>query len=354
MTDRVEGVNPAVLKECREQLYLTLEEVQKKVSTIEQMEEGNRKPTFKQLETIAELYNVPRWVFIQDELPEEFRYEKIVPGFRQIKENAFFTPKTSATVSKIMARINSLREFIIDISDDIDQKIPDFNPPAIANKAIEDVAHHVRAWLGASAPLALDEWKEKLEKKGIFIFMTSKYKSWSKVDRTLFRGLAIHYEKLPIIIINDSDANKAQSFTLFHELGHLLCGKSAIDNWTFNSQVEDWCDDLAGAILMPKERVVAPIHDIPSLKKGANAFKVSPYAYLVRQKRLDRISQDLYNKLGNSIKDGMGGATRTTKANFGARYPVIDLRRSSVNMAIFIPVLFFTPTMRTRSTSTAL
>lgn len=300
---RVHNINPRILKECRRQLCFSIEEVQKKISKIKKMEEGDLKPTFKQLETIAELYNVPRWVFIRNELPEEFRYETIVPGFRQIKENSSFTPETSATVSTLMARVSSLRELILDLSDDIEQEILNFNPPSISDgQNPEEIAQHIRDWLGVNGPLPLAGWREKLEEKGLFIFMTSKYPGWSKVDRKLFRGVSIYHEKLPIIIINDSDFRKAQNFTLFHELGHLLRRESNVDNWKSHTQIETWCDRLAGAILMPQDQMVIPVQDSGDLKKAAKKLQVSPYAYLVRQKQLKLISQDLYNNLEAAIK----------------------------------------------------
>ena len=202
-----------------------------------------------------------------------------------------------------------------------------FHPPELKRDAMADfAAQQVRDWLDITEEsFKFSKWKEMLEEKNIFVFMTSKYKGWSHVDRALFRGLAIYHQKLPIIIINDSDAKKAQSFTLFHELGHLLRKESAIDDWgAYHQQVEKWCDELSGNVLMPAEQilsVVDTIDDLDAVKDIAKYFKVSPYACLVRLRQMMIIDQTVYltfetqlkaeyRKLQKKLKESTGGPVR--------------------------------------------
>ncbi|MDZ7821868.1 MAG: helix-turn-helix transcriptional regulator [Candidatus Marinimicrobia bacterium] len=70
MPYRTEEINPQVLKACREQMGFDLSEVKKKVGRITEFEAGSATPTLKQLEKLASLYKVPRWVFVSDRLPE--------------------------------------------------------------------------------------------------------------------------------------------------------------------------------------------------------------------------------------------------------------------------------------------
>ena len=72
MAKRVENINKDILCQCREQVGMDLFEAEKKVKKIAEIEQGTQKPTFKQLETLAKLYRVPRWVFIAESLPEEY------------------------------------------------------------------------------------------------------------------------------------------------------------------------------------------------------------------------------------------------------------------------------------------
>ena len=299
MAGKVENINLRVIKQCRDQMGLDIADVEKKVPKIIEIEEGKRKPTFKQLNTLSQLYKVPRWVFISENLPEKYVFKKAVPAFRQFaNENAdiFSHPN----IRRIVTQIERYRELMIDLLNDMDEDIIQFNPPDIRKQNFENIARRVRDWLDLSNR-NLDFWglKEILESNGIFIFLTSKYKSWSHIDRGLLRGFAIFHEIFPIIVINDSDAKKAQSFTLFHELGHLLRRESSLDNWDYHHRgIEKWCDQFAGNVLMPvrefTQEVIA-VDDLNSVKKIARTFKVSPYACLVRLKQLMIIDQDVYD-----------------------------------------------------------
>ena len=255
MAHRVEGVNPKILKECREQISLDVATAARKLniteSAIAKMERGERQPTFRQLDKLAKAYQVMSWVFIADELPKQYRLDA-VPAFRQFaKENAdvFNTHE----VKRISTRIVRLREFILELREDMGEPMQRFRPPKIdGDISPEEIAQRVRKWLGASdQAYNMSEWKEFLENRGVFVFVTAKYHEWSRVDRKLLRGLSIYYSTLPIIIINGSDTKKAQLFTLFHELGHLLNRESSLDSWdSHEHKLKQWCDRFASNILI--------------------------------------------------------------------------------------------------------
>lgn len=307
MVAQVENINPEILRQCREQIGLAFADVEKKIKKVASIEEGKQKPTFNQLNILSELYNVPRWVFISEFLPEQYQFNKAVPTFRQFaydRAELFSDHK----VRSLTARVERLRNLILELRDDMREPVEQFAPPELQkNDKPETTAKQVRAWLGTQENLGFQQWKEKLEDKGIFIFLTSKYKGWSHIDKALFRGLAIYHSFLPIIIINDSDGKKAQSFSLFHELGHLLRGESAIDDWDdHQQQVERWCDELAGNVLMPAEPFCAAVHDVNDLdaiKQIAKRFKASAYACLVRLRQLRMIDQSTYSEFEAQLKE---------------------------------------------------
>jgi len=326
MAGRVENINKDVLRQCREQIGLSLPAVAKKVVKIAAIEQGDQKPTFKQIDTLADLYKVPRWVFISDNLPEKYQFDKAIPAFRQLTDSnadVFSEHK----VRSLTARVDRFRELILELREDMGEPVAAFHPPELKRNATADfAAQQIRDWLDiAEDSFEFSKWKEILEEKNIFVFMTSKYTGWSHVDRALFRGLAIYHQRLPIIIINDSDAKKAQSFTLFHELGHLLRKESAIDDWSaYHQRRERWCDELSGNVLMPAEQILSAldrIDDLDAVKDIAKSFKVSPYACLVRLRRMHIIDQDTYNvfedqlqeeyrKLQKKLKESDGGPAR--------------------------------------------
>lgn len=320
MTARVEDVNSRVLKECRSQVSIPLEEVEKKVPKIVDIEEGRIKPTFKQLTTLSWLYGVPRWVFIKNKIPEQYRFEATVPGFRQLKgAQVSFDPSTHSHVKRLMARVEGLRQLIVDLDNDMDREIPVFEVPWFDSNSPEKAAEALRRWYGVEQihGLSFSEWKSILEKRGIFVFLTSKYPGWAHIDKTLFRGLTLFHETLPVIVINDSDAYKAQSFTLFHELGHLLRKESSVDDWNTSPAVEQWCDHFAGAFLMPKRFLSQRPADLHTLKQIAEGLQVSPYACLVRYRQLNLISQSFYRKLEQEINNEWQALQKKLKGNTG-------------------------------------
>ncbi|MCR4292059.1 MAG: ImmA/IrrE family metallo-endopeptidase [Candidatus Kuenenia sp.] len=326
MTGKVENVNTDILQQCREQIGLSLFEVEKKIKKIAEIEGETQKPTFKQLDTLSELYKVPRWVFVSKQLPDKYQFDKAVPSFRQLA-NSNAGVFSDSKVRSLTARVERFRDLILELLDDMGETIVGFNPPEVSdNTKPEDGAMLIRKWLGLSdEKFDFETWKKLLEEKGVFVFMTSKYKGWSHIDKKLLRGLAIYHSTLPIIIINDSDAKKAQSFTLFHELGHLLKKESAIDDWEYHERnFEDWCDKLAGNVLMPArlfQTAASSIDNLNTVKSIARNFRVSAYACLVRLRQLEIINQNTYEdyevqiideftKLQEKLKDSAGGPSR--------------------------------------------
>ena len=79
---RVRHINPAMLRQYREQIGLNFEEAQKKVNSLDKLENGELQPTFKQLASLSSLNHVPQWVFLKQELPEQYRYQESIPAFR--------------------------------------------------------------------------------------------------------------------------------------------------------------------------------------------------------------------------------------------------------------------------------
>ncbi len=303
---RVKNINPNVLRQCREQIGISLSDVKKKVKLISTIEQGDGLPTFNQLDILSKLYGVPRWVFVSESLPKQYQFEKVVPAYRQFAD-AQSELFSDYKIRGLIAVVDRLRDLILELRDETGEPIEPFEPPVLQNDvAPEDAAEQVRAWLGVEENFDLAGWKERLEGENIFIFMTGKYLGWSHVDKYTFRGLSLYHPILPIIIINDSDAKKAQSFTLFHELGHLLRRENALDGWDEgHRRTEKWCDEFAGNVLMPASpfrNVTQSINDLDSIKSVAKNFKVSPYACLVRARQLRIIDQVTYLNFEGILK----------------------------------------------------
>ena len=93
--------------------------------------------------------------------------------------------------------------------------------------------------------------REKVEHKGVFV------QCFTDVPIELVRGFSIFEETLPIIGINDVDRPPAKTFSLIHELVHLLKRESSICNIMYNAislqKEEVFCNAVAGELLVPRE-----------------------------------------------------------------------------------------------------
>ena len=311
---RVRHVNSEMLRQCREQIGLNFEEAQKKVKSLNKLENGELQPTFKQLASLSSLYHVPQWVFLKQELPEQYRFQESIPAFRQFSSSPIFDDHK---VRAITANVARFRNLILEFSDDMQEKIPPFSPPDLTSDIVK-LSRRIRKWLGCSETDSgkFQDWKKAVESKNIFVFMSSKYPGWSKIHPHLFRGISIYQETLPIIVINNSDAYQAQSFTLFHELGHLLKKESTLDEEfspARSRSTEIWCNEFAGELLMPCSSFLQASkifsltgnkpEDLQQLAIIAKQFSVSKFACTMRMRNLKIINQQRYNEVELWLKE---------------------------------------------------
>ena len=325
MVTYVQGINHKTLKNCRLQIGIPLERVELGIPKIREVEAGEKGLTFRQLDLLASMYHGPRWVLLQEEIPEIYDYGNTIPGFRKLKESPIAAdPIVTAKINTIMARLDQLRSLVIDLETDLGQPIAPFSPPLILQDPIK-TATNIRTWLQVpdNEFPPFETWRLLVEEKGILVFLTSKYLGWSHVDPTIFRGLSMYYGTLPIIVINDSDARMAQSFTLFHELGHLLRKKSRVYTWLDNTMEEKWCDMLAGSILIPSSAHLNPITTIKDLRAGATMFNVSNYAYLVRLRQLGIVGKQQYDALEQELFNEWQHIQEKRKQNTGGPQRII-------------------------------
>ena len=312
---RVENIHPDILRQCREQIGLDIEQAQKKsvINTLERIEKGEVKPTFNQLAKLATLYQVPQWVFLKENLPRRYQFTDSIRAFRQFAGSV--STFDDYKVRSVTANVARFRELILEFREEMGEPISPFSPPPW-NSNVRTLARSVRSWLECSETTHHDfsGWKKLIEDQNIFVFMTSKYSSWSKVDPDLFRGICIYEDTLPIIVINDSDAHKAQSFTLFHELGHLLKKQSVFDSAgaVGQSESEKWCDQFAGEVLMPRaiflQEATRPLtgnkqEQLHQIERTANKFFVSKYACVVRMRHLNIIDQRSYTRIASWLTE---------------------------------------------------
>ena len=152
------------------------------------------------------------------------------------------------------------RDFLIEQSAELGIPLPKLSVPACSSDDPIKWATTIREFYSISIS---DQYKctsprqfylyirEKLEHRGVFV------QCFTDVPIELVRAYSIFEEMLPIIGINDEDRPPAKSFSLIHELVHLLKRESSLCNIMFNavsSQKEEvFCNAVAGELLVPWE-----------------------------------------------------------------------------------------------------
>lgn len=124
-------------------------------------------------------------------------------------------------------------------------------------------------------------WREAIEALGILVLQ----------DGTLtvktVRGFSVEHARAPAIVLNTREDIRARTFTLVHELLHILD----------RALTEEECDSLAGDTLFPRidaqHDFAASPHDdlVASVDWLAWLYGLTPYAIAVRLRRYEFVSQ---------------------------------------------------------------
>ncbi len=317
------NVNPKVLLWARETAGLSLEEAVRKlqlkeargvnaVDRLAALESGSVQPTRSMLAKMAKHYRRPLVTFYLEALPEpgqrgtDFR---TLPTDRTPDQDAF----VQALVREVVAKQGLVRA---QLEDDEADEVGFVGSRAMSDgrgaiqRALNSLAHS-----SDSAPSGAD-WqdfralREAVESKGVFVLLQGDLGSYhSDIDANAFRGFALADRLAPFIVINDNDARTAWSFTLLHEMVHLLLGETGISDNQANSEVEQFCNDVASECLMPQSAIDAfPVegltfdHLAESIGRLAREWKVSRALVAYRLHRSGAIDTPLYRRLATTFR----------------------------------------------------
>ncbi len=135
-----------------------------------------------------------------------------------------------ANLKKLVERVESHRDIYLDLLEAIDEthhwKLPELTG------SIKEKALQVRQWLGVNSEKAykFEAYRQLLEAKGLLVFQSMGYSGKWKVRHENLAGFSVMHDIAPTIFIKKTTPER-QTFTLFHELAHvLLHGESHIDD----------------------------------------------------------------------------------------------------------------------------
>ena len=235
----IRGVNPEILLWARETAGLTKKEAAKKIglrdtnfssaaSHLNALENGTRKPTRSQLFKMAKHYHRALLIFYLDNPPKPAK-----PGvdFRSLPTN--YEDSSSKFLDVLLRDLRVRQSMVKAVLEDEDEtKRLSFVGAKKMHEGKSAVLQYLQELLNVSREQyrsnsnpekAFSMLRNAVEKLGIFVLLQSNLGSYhTKINLEVYRGFVIADSIAPFIVINNQDAVPARSFTLLHELVHLL------------------------------------------------------------------------------------------------------------------------------------
>ena len=313
-------VNPEILVWARTTADLTPAEAAAKVGIRDTktmaaaerliaLERGEGAPTRSTLIRMAKNYRRPLLTFYLATPPRQG--ERGVDFRQQVGASSVLEPVVDALVRDVRSRQGMVRSTLIAE----DEANPLEFIGALGKRTDPAAAHQLLRQL-LPADLNICYYSEQnpgsafrllrshVERLGVFVMLKGNLGSWhTKIEPEIFRGFAIADPVAPFVVINEYDAPAAWSFTLLHELIHLLLGRTGISgSETDHHREEKFCNRIAGEWLLPGQVLESLIFnnhsDIGDQVSGfAKNHNVSGTMVAYRLRQVGRITPKTYSQL---------------------------------------------------------
>jgi len=305
--ERIESINRQRIEWCCTERGIAPDELAREVGispvTLAKFFDEGVGLTFLQLRKIADYFG--RGVlFFLDEGPAETERVHTV----QYRTLAGIKPDMSYQVKKLIERVERQRELYLSLRDELNpEDYPTFTPPKASANDIGRTAADIRRWLGLGQQNSFETYRAAVQAKGILVFRTNGYAGqWQIPKESSILGFALYDARCPVIVVRKSVWETQQTFTLMHELGHLLLHReSSIDDETdmqSRQGHERQANSFAGRVLV-SDAALSGISDDAKpdvalydewLKPLRRALGVSTEVILRRLLETDRLTQEHY------------------------------------------------------------
>ena len=284
------AVNPNILIWARKTAGLTLPEAAAKIHVVEhtlkKIEKGEKEPSHAMLLRMADKYRRPLLTFYLENIPAESNYGADFRGLSEqigTKDKALIDTLlryAQASQQMIRATLELEEEFIPlpfvgwlrrkwNLSKETDSMKCDLQRMTQNqhNMLVEDALYGLKMVLGdrctpdkyyeQSDPLsAFKLVRSACEHSGIFVILAGNLgNSHSSLPPKVFRAFVIADDIAPFMVINNHDARPAMSFSVLHEIIHLLLGQTGISDLQKTSPIEKFCNQVAGEWLLPSRLI---------------------------------------------------------------------------------------------------
>ena len=254
--DRLKSINPDRIHWCCAERHISINELASEVripfSTLENTINQEAGLTFNQLKKVAEYFGRGVLFFLEkDPVNADLVH---TAQFRTLtNQKPEISPKTKALIE----RAEKQRAIYLNLIEELDAEDQQlFTPPELQDITPIEAARITRDWLGLSSRNTFETYRSAIEARGVLVFRSNGYNGkWQIPKDSPILGFSLYDETCPLIVVKKQNPETRQTFTLIHELGHLLLHKAssiddAVDLYSQDG-VEQDANAFAGNLLVP-------------------------------------------------------------------------------------------------------
>lgn len=306
--ERIGNINVGRILWCCADFGITPEDLAREAhissATLHALFKENKGLTFHQLKKVADFFGRGVLFFLEE--------GEVEPA--QVHTTAFRTlanqkPELTSRLRRFIERVEHQREVYLSLIEEMREERPEFDPPDVRGMTATQAAILVRRWLNLGDVNNFDTYRVALEAKGILVFRSNGYQGqWQIAKESPIIGFTLYDAKCPVIVVKKQPWETQQSFTLMHELGHLILHKnSSIDeehDLYSHKGMESEANAFAGSLLVPLSylhhiNLAEKPNDVSQfdawLERHRKRWGISPEVILRRLLDNDRLTQAEYN-----------------------------------------------------------
>lgn len=265
------ALNPHILTWARDTAGLSLDEAalalgfkdardRTAAERLQALEDGKEEPSRSVLLNMARAYHRSLLVFYLSEPPrtgdrgQDFRR---APGVKP--------PEYDPTLDALIRDIRGRQGIVKDLIEQVEPRRVDYIASVTMDVPAAELARRMTDRLDflltefrqqATVQAAFSYLREKVEASGAFVLLLGNLGSYhTNIPSGVFRGYAIADPVAPFIVVNDQDAPVAWAFTMLHELTHLWLGATGVSGDSTDTQLESYCNSVAGEMLLPESEM---------------------------------------------------------------------------------------------------
>lgn len=290
-------INPQILSWARETAGFDLEVAAHKVqiqdgkeaTAVQKLisyESGDMEPSRSLLLRMSKAYRRPLLTFYLDRPP---RVGDRGEDFRTLPEE--FLDEDLARVDALIREVKARQSLVRNIlMEDEEHGRLTYVGSTNSKRSVDDTVQALRQVLRVD----LKEYRSKsdygeafkylrahAERAGVFVLLKGNLGTHhTNIDVRSFRGFALSDNIAPFVVINDRDAKSAWSFTLLHELAHILLGQTGVSGGYAEKQIEKYCNDVASEFLLPEDEFTN--FSVQNLNVRSLTEQISSYALTLK------------------------------------------------------------------------